>query len=95
MLPDSTEDHPGCGTWRPGIDQLCNSDFSVDARPVVHLASWKKHISIYPIPELDENLELQLAPYLSGKGTVKIPMEKPIPYELITVLVERLVTQRH
>jgi uncharacterized protein YdhG (YjbR/CyaY superfamily) len=69
--------------------------FSVDGRPVVYLAGWKKHISIYPIPELDENLELQLAPYLSGKGTVKIPMEKPIPYELITVLVERLVTQRH
>jgi len=69
--------------------------FSVDGRPVVYLAGWKKHISIYPIPELDENLELQLAPYLSGKGTVKIPLEKPIPYELITVLVERLVTQRH
>ena len=66
--------------------------FSVDGRPVVYLAGWKKHISIYPIPELDENLELQLVPW---KGTVKIPLEKPIPYELITVLVERLVTQRH
>jgi uncharacterized protein YdhG (YjbR/CyaY superfamily) len=66
--------------------------FSVDGRPVVYLAGWKKHISIYPIPELDENLELHLVPW---KGTVKIPLEKPIPYELITVLVERLVTQRH
>jgi len=44
------------------------------------------------MPELDENLELQLVPW---KGTVKSPLEKPIPYELITVLVERLVTQRH
>ena len=69
--------------------------FSVGGRPVVYLAGWKKHISIYPIPELDESLERQIAPYLSGKGTVKIPLGRPIPYDLITVLVERLVTQRH
>ena len=68
--------------------------FSVEGRPAVYLAGWKRHISIYPIPELDENLERRVAPYLSGKGTVKIPLAKPIPYELITVLVERLVTQR-
>ena len=34
-----------------------------------------KHISLYPIPDLDENLELQIAPYLSGKGTVKFGLE--------------------
>jgi uncharacterized protein YdhG (YjbR/CyaY superfamily) len=49
---------------------------------------------MYPIPDLDENLERQVAPYLSGKGTVKFPLSKPIPYELITALVERLVAQR-
>ena len=37
--------------------------FSVDGRPVVYLAGRKKHISIYPMPELDENLELQLVPW--------------------------------
>jgi uncharacterized protein YdhG (YjbR/CyaY superfamily) len=68
--------------------------FSIAGRPVVYLAAWKKHISMYPIPDLDENLERQVAPYLSGKGTVKFPLSKPIPYELITALVERLVAQR-
>jgi uncharacterized protein YdhG (YjbR/CyaY superfamily) len=68
--------------------------FSIAGRPVVYLASWKKHISMYPVPDLDENLERQVAPYLSGKGTVKFPLSKPIPYELITALVERLVAQR-
>jgi uncharacterized protein YdhG (YjbR/CyaY superfamily) len=67
--------------------------FSIAGRPVVYLAAWKKHISMYPIPDLDENLERQVAPYLSGKGTVKFPLSKPIPYELITALVERLVAQ--
>jgi uncharacterized protein YdhG (YjbR/CyaY superfamily) len=69
--------------------------FSVGGRPVVYLGGWKKHISIYPIPELDETLEPQVAPYLSGKGTAKFPLGQPIPYDLITVLVERLAAHRH
>ena len=68
--------------------------FSSGGRPVVYLAGWKKHISVYPIPELDETLEPQLAPYLSGKGTAKFPLAKPIPLELITALVHQLVKQR-
>ena len=42
--------------------------FSIGGRPMVYLAGWKKHISIYPIPDLDERLEPQIAPYLSGKA---------------------------
>jgi uncharacterized protein YdhG (YjbR/CyaY superfamily) len=61
---------------------------------VVYLAGWKKHISLYPVPDLDETLEPQVAPYLSGQGTVRFPLAKPIPHELVTVLVERLVAQR-
>lgn len=68
--------------------------FTIDGRPVVYLAGWKKHVSVYPVPELDEKLEPQLAPYLSGKGTAKFPLGRPIPYELIMALVQRLVVQR-
>lgn len=68
--------------------------FSVAGRPVVYLSGWKKHISIYPVPELDESIEPTVTPYLSGKSTAKFPLGKPIPQELITALVERLVAQR-
>ena len=68
--------------------------FSINGRPVVYLAGWKKHISLYPIPELDETLRPQVAPYLSGQGTAKFGLGKPIPHELITALVQRLVAQR-
>ena len=47
-------------------------------RPVVYLACWKKHIGLYPVPELDEALEQQVDPYLSG-GTAKFALTKPIP----------------
>jgi hypothetical protein len=46
------------------------------------------------VPELDESIDPKVAPYLSGKSTAKFPLGKPIPYELITALVERLVAQR-
>ena len=68
--------------------------FSIGGRPVVYLAGWKKHISLYPLPHLDKALEAQVAPYVSGQGTAKFLLTKPIPHELITVLVQRLVAQR-
>jgi uncharacterized protein YdhG (YjbR/CyaY superfamily) len=68
--------------------------FSIAGRPIVYLAGWKKHISIYPIPELDEPLQRKLAPYLSGKGTVQFLLGKPVPYDLIAVLAQRLVAER-
>ena len=68
--------------------------FSINGRPVVYLAGWKKHISLYPVPELDETLGPQVAPYLSGQGTAKFPLAEPIPHELITILVQRLLAQR-
>jgi hypothetical protein len=46
------------------------------------------------MPELDEKLGPQVAPYLSGQSTAKFGLAKPIPHELITVLVQRLVAQR-
>jgi uncharacterized protein YdhG (YjbR/CyaY superfamily) len=81
----------------PGLQESISygiPTFSIGGRPVVYLGGWKKHISIYPIPELDETLVPQLAPYLSGKGTAKFPLNKPIPHELITALVQQLVKQR-
>jgi uncharacterized protein YdhG (YjbR/CyaY superfamily) len=81
----------------PGLQESISygiPTFSAGGRPVVYLAGWKQHLSIYPIPELDETLHQQVAPYLSGKGTAKFPLSKPIPHELITALVRRLQAQR-
>ena len=81
----------------PGLQESISygiPTFGIGGRPVVYLGGWKKHISIYPIPELDESLELQVVPYVSGKGTAKFPLSKPIPHDLITALVQRLAAQR-
>jgi uncharacterized protein YdhG (YjbR/CyaY superfamily) len=68
--------------------------FALDGRYLVYFAGWKNHISVYPLPEADEAFERELAPYKSGKGTVKFPLNKPIPYDLIGRLAALLAEQR-
>ncbi|MET9486980.1 DUF1801 domain-containing protein [Nocardia sp. NPDC006630] len=65
----------------------------VGTHPVMYFAGWKKHISMYPVPEGDAAYEQAIAPYRSGRGTLKFALDKPIPYDLIgrtaTLLTER------
>ena len=61
---------------------------TLDGKRYVHFAGWAKHVSLYPVPELEETeagyaLATKLEPYLAGKGTLKFPLNKPIPYDLI------------
>lgn len=54
----------------------------------VHFAANKNHIGFYPTPAGIEEFEDELSPYIGGKGTVKFPFNKPIPYDLITKIVK-------
>ena len=57
--------------------------FAVDGQYVIYIAGWKNHVSIYPIPDGDEALNADLKPYLSGRSTLKLPLNRPIPWELV------------
>jgi uncharacterized protein YdhG (YjbR/CyaY superfamily) len=56
---------------------------TLNGRHLVYFAAWKNHISVYPVPAVDESFEQELAPYRAGRGTVRFPLDKPIPYGLI------------
>ena len=68
--------------------------FRLNGKNVVHFAGWKHHISLYPLPAVDEEYEQEVAPYRSGKGTAKFPLDKPIPYDIIERMVGLLVQER-
>lgn len=61
---------------------------------VVYFAAWKHHISVYPVPRGDEDLLVAIRPHLTGKGTLKFPLGKPIPYELIGRVAGQLAADR-
>jgi uncharacterized protein YdhG (YjbR/CyaY superfamily) len=67
---------------------------TLDGKALIYFSGWKEHISVYPIPPVDDALAAAIEPYRSGKGTLKFPLKDPIPYDLITRLTEAFVTAR-
>jgi uncharacterized protein YdhG (YjbR/CyaY superfamily) len=50
---------------------------------LVHFAAFKTHIGFYPTPRGISEFGEELAPYKSGKGSIRFPLDRPIPYGLI------------
>ena len=67
--------------------------FTMNGKYLIYFAGWKSHISIYPIPVGDDAFNQEVAPYVSGKGTLKFPLDKPIPLKLITKIVRLKVAE--
>ncbi len=64
--------------------------FKLDGKRLVYFSAWKNHIGFYSIPEGNKAFRKQLSPYAGPKGSLRFPLEKPIPYDL----VEKIVTLR-
>ena len=62
--------------------------FKLNGKYLIYFAGWKNHLSIYPIPTGDAAFRKAVEPYVSGKGTLKFALDKPIPYALITQMVK-------
>src|SRR3954451_2407218 len=50
--------------------------FTLDGRPLVHLAAWKKHAGLYPLASLDPGLEREVAPYRGAKDAMRLPYDR-------------------
>jgi uncharacterized protein YdhG (YjbR/CyaY superfamily) len=68
--------------------------FGLDGRFIVWFAGWKRHISLYPVPSGDPGLAADLAPYVAAKGTLRFPLDQPIPLDLIGRIAVELVRER-
>ena len=66
---------------------------TLGGRPVVHFAGWKRHVSMYPAPSGDASYEARVGPYRSGASTVKFPLAKPVPYELVGEIARMLAAE--
>ncbi|QNK63096.1 DUF1801 domain-containing protein [Pedobacter sp. PAMC26386] len=55
---------------------------------LVHFAAFKTHIGFYPTPSGIEKFKEELAVYEGAKGSVKFPIDKPLPLNLILKIVE-------
>ncbi|MBB6217773.1 uncharacterized protein YdhG (YjbR/CyaY superfamily) [Anaerosolibacter carboniphilus] len=60
---------------------------------LVHFAAHKKHIGFYPGASGIEAFKHKLSEYKGSKGAVQFPIEKPLPYELISEIVRFRVAE--
>ena len=56
----------------------------------IHFAGWKRHIALYPVPQLEEHLESRVAPFRSGKDTVRFLHSQDLPYDLVADMCDQL-----
>ena len=52
-------------------------------RILVTFAGFKNHVGFYPTPSAVEAFAKELAKYVTAKGSIQFPLEKPLPLPLI------------
>jgi len=67
--------------------------FNLNNRYLVYFAAWKNHIGLYPMPSGIEAFQKELSPYEAAKGSVRFPMDKPFPFELVRRIVKYRVKE--
>jgi uncharacterized protein YdhG (YjbR/CyaY superfamily) len=55
---------------------------------LVHYAAFKNHIGLYPTPTGIVRFRKELSVYAGAKGSVRFPLDKPIPLDLISKIVK-------
>jgi uncharacterized protein YdhG (YjbR/CyaY superfamily) len=56
---------------------------------LISFDAYKRHYSLFPASQVVvEALGRELAPYLSGKGTLRFPADRPIPEALVARVAE-------
>lgn len=74
----------------PGAEETINygiPTFTMNGN-LVHFSALKNHIGFYPTPSGIEKFQKELSKYEGAKGSVKFPLDQPIPYALITKIVK-------
>ena len=61
--------------------------FTLDGN-LVHFGAFKNHIGFYPTPSGTAKFKRELSVYAGAKGSIRFPLDRPIPYDLITRIVE-------
>jgi len=69
--------------------------YTLDGERVVYFAGWKHHISVYPVPGGDAAFDAALAPYKVARGTLRFPLDKPVPLDLVARVVANLLQHKH
>jgi uncharacterized protein YdhG (YjbR/CyaY superfamily) len=82
----------------PGITERISyriPAFELDGRYLLYIAAFKEHVSVYPVTAgMLAEYGKAIAPYRAGKGTLRFPLDAPIPIGLVAKLAKVRVRER-
>jgi uncharacterized protein YdhG (YjbR/CyaY superfamily) len=82
----------------PGITERISyriPTFELDGRYLLYIAAFKEHVSVYPVTSgMLARYGKAIAPYRAGKGTLRFPLNAPIPTALVAKLAKVRVHER-
>lgn len=55
-------------------------------RNLIQFAVFQHHIGLYPGPEAVEAFAQELSEYETSKGTVRLPLERPLPLDTVAAI---------
>jgi uncharacterized protein YdhG (YjbR/CyaY superfamily) len=55
----------------------------VQGKNLVHFGGYKDHIGFYPTPTGTEQFQQEIARYKFSKGTIRFPLDEPLPLDLV------------
>jgi uncharacterized protein YdhG (YjbR/CyaY superfamily) len=71
----------------PGAEEVISykiPTYKLPGGTVLYFAGWKEHYSLYPAGDrLVAAFKAELAPYAVNKGTIRFPLDAPVPAKLI------------
>jgi len=68
--------------------------FTVDGKPLIYYAGWKNHVGLYPVPTGGPEFEEAIGPFRRAKDTVRFPISRPVPLELIAEITALCLQRR-
>lgn len=54
---------------------------------LVYFAGYEKHIGLYPMTSGIEQFKKEISKYKWAKGSLQLPLDKPLPIDLVTRIV--------
>ena len=76
----------------PGVEETISYQiptYKLNGRAVIYFAAWKHHYSIYPSTRaVVDALKDDLEPYEVEKGTIRFPLDQPVPVKLIASIAK-------
>lgn len=62
--------------------------FKLNGKNLVHFAAWKNHIGFYAMPSGNVTFKKELSKYQQEIGSVRFPLDDPLPLSLIQKIVK-------